>query len=141
MLEEVKKEPCKKVMTRDARGNPNGFLIELYKDGPKTTVYLTAAFPKAFKGYHLHTVRNSRLVCLKGRMKVTVVEGATKQEHLLDAETPERLFLPTNVWIGYENVGEEEAWMMNVPVPPYDPALKDEQREKTPEEILSQLRG
>lgn len=140
MLEQVQKESCKKVMTKDASGTPNGFLVELYKDGPKTTAYLTAAFPKAFKGYHLHTVRNSHLVCLKGTMKITVVEGSRKIEHVLDAATPERLFLPTNVWIGYENVGDGESWMINVPSPPYDPSLAGEQLEKTPAEIAEQLR-
>ena len=139
VLERIQKEPCKKVMTSDARGVPNGFLVELYKDGPKTLVYLTAAFPKAFKGYHLHTVRDSHLVCLKGRMKITVVEGSSKVEQVLDGSSPERLFIPTNVWIGYQNVGDEEAWMINFPVPPYDPALKGEQQERTPEEIVSQL--
>ncbi len=141
MLEDVRKEACKRVETRDAAGMPNGFLVELCKDGHKTLVYLTAAYPKAFKGFHLHTVRASRLVCIKGKMKITIVENQVAVEHVLDAKAPERLFVPTNVWIGYENVGEEEAWMINVPSPPYDSALEAEQLEKTPEEITRQLGG
>ncbi len=51
----VKVEDAKKVKTRDHSGEENGFLIELYKDketDEKTEVYLTAALPGAFKGYH-----------------------------------------------------------------------------------------
>ena len=140
MLERIRREPCKKATTADSAGALNGFLIELYKDGPKTTVYLTAAFPKAFKGYHLHTVRESHIVCLKGRMKISIVEGSQRVEHVLDGAAPERLLIPTGVWIGYENVGDEEAWMLNFPRPAYDPVLQAEQREKTQHEIAEQLR-
>lgn len=141
MLEQIRREPCKKVTTADAYGEPNGFLVELYKDGLKTPLYLTAAYPRAFKGYHLHTVRASHYVCLKGTMKITVVEGTRKVEHVLDGEQPERLYLPTDVWIGLENVGDEEAWLINFPEPAYDPSLMDEQQDKTPEDIERQLRA
>lgn len=139
MLEQVRREECKKVTTTDSAGNPNGFLVELYKKGDKTTLYLTATFPKGFKGYHLHTVRSSHLVCVRGKMRITVVEGNTHVEHVLDGAHLERLFVPTNVWVGYENVGDEEGWMINFPEPAYDPTLKGEQQEKTPEEIAQQL--
>lgn len=139
MIEQVRKERCTRVSTVDAAGQSNGFLVELYKEGPKTTLYLTGAFPRAFKGYHLHTMRSSHYVCLRGKMNITVVEGNTKVEHILDATAPERLFLPTNVWIGLENIGDEEAWLINFPDPAYDPVLKGEQQEKTPAEIAAQL--
>lgn len=141
MLERICRETCKKVTTVDSRGAPNGFLVELYTESEKTLVYLTAAYPKAFKGFHLHTVRSSRYVCLKGRMKITVVEGQSKVEHILDGSAPERLSLPPDVWIGLENVGDEEAWLVNFPDPPYDPSLQGEQQEKSPADIRTQLHG
>ena|SRR3990167_6844345 len=144
MLEKIQKESCKKVETHDTNGNQNGFLIELYKDGPKTTVYLTAAYPRAFKGYHLHKVRASHYVCLKGKMKITVYEDPDtglkdKQEFILDSNTPERLLFPTNVYIGLENIGEEEAWLINFPHPAYDPDLKDEQVDKSPQDLQEKV--
>ncbi len=66
-------EPAKKVATYTAEREENGFLIELFKDkqtGEKTEVYLTAAKPGAFKGYHLHRVRAARYVALKGKMRL-----------------------------------------------------------------------
>ena len=139
MIEKISSEPAKKVPTKDALGNPNGFLIELYKEGDKTTAYLTAAAPGAFKGYHLHRVRAARYCVVRGQMKITMythVDGKwQKEEKLLDSANPERLFIPKDVATGLENVGTEEAWLVNFPDPAYDPSLTDEQVEYTLEEL------
>jgi dTDP-4-dehydrorhamnose 3,5-epimerase-like enzyme len=143
MTDAIRGELAKRVVTYDHAGNENGFLIEMFKDGEKTTVYLSAASPGAFKGYHLHRVRAARYICLRGRMRIILYvprerDGKTewvREEHLLDAEQPQRLFIPTNVATGLQNVGDEEGWLVNFPDPPYDPELKDEQVEYTQEEL------
>ncbi len=135
-------EEAKKVGTRSHDGSDNGFLIELFKDketGEKTEVYLTAAVPGAFKGYHLHRVRAARYVCLKGKMKITLYapgDPNSKEEHILDSQNPSRLFIPKDIATGLENIGEEEAWLINYPDPAYDPSLVDEQVEYTEDELL-----
>ncbi len=135
-------EPAKKVQTRDHQGEGNGFLIELFKDketNEKTEVYLTAAIPGAFKGYHLHRVRAARYVAIKGKMKITLYapgDPNSKEEHILDSENPSRLFIPKDIATGLENIGDEEAWLVNYPDPAYDPSLTDEQVEYTEEELL-----
>ena len=133
-------ESAKKVITHDHSQNKNGFLIELFKsyDGTKTEAYLTAAKPGAFKGYHLHRIRAARYVCVKGKMKITLYVPGTmeKEEHILEAGNPQRLFIPKNVATGLENIGDEEAWLINYPDPAYDPSLSDEQVEYTEEELL-----
>lgn len=135
-------EEAKKVQTRDNEGNENGFLIELFKDketGQKTEVYLTAAAPGAFKGYHLHKIRAARYVALKGVMKITLYkpgEPNSKEEYILDSATPTRLFIPKDIATGLENIGDEEAWLINYPDPAYDPSLTDEQVEYTEKELL-----
>ena len=134
-MDEIAVEPAKKVTTYDHDGRENGWLIELYKDGPKTTAYLTAAAPGAFKGYHLHRVRSARYVCVRGRMRIILYDRGRRTEHVLDAGEPHRLFIPANVATGLENIGEEEAWLVNYPDPPYDPDLKDEQVEYTEAEL------
>ncbi len=132
-------EDAKKVQTKDHSGQENGFLVEMFKDGDKTTVYLTAAKPGAFKGYHLHRVRAARYVAIKGKMKITLYKPGTqeKEVHILDAGNPQRLFIPKDIATGLENIGDEEAWLINYPDPAYDPSLKDEQVEYTEEELLS----
>lgn len=138
-------EPAKKVTTYTAQREENGFLIELFKDketGEKTEVYLTAAKPGAFKGYHLHRVRAARYVALKGKMKITLYkpgEPELKEEHILDASNPSRLFIPKDIATGLENIGDEEAWLVNYPDPAYDPSLVDEQVEYTEEELLQRI--
>lgn len=140
MIDEVLVEPAKRVTTYDAAGAANGWLLELFKDGEKTTAYLTAASPGAFKGYHLHRVRAARYACVRGRMRIILYvkqRSATgevtwvREEHLLDAASPSRLFIPKDVATGLENIGDEEGWLVNYPDPAYDPALKDEQVEYT----------
>ncbi len=138
----IRVEPAKKVTTYDHSKNVNGHLIELYKDkdtNEKTEVYLTAALPGAFKGYHLHRVRAARYVALKGKMKITTYEhngtAWEKTETILDAAEPQRMFIPKNAATGLENIGTEEAWLINYPDPAYDPTLKDEQVEYSQEEL------
>ncbi len=139
MIDSISEEPAKKVLTYDHGDNENGFLIELFKDGDKTEVYLTATKPGAFKGYHLHRVRAARYMCVRGTMRITLYSRAgerwVREEHILDAGAPKRLFIPKDVATGLENTGDEEAWLINYPDPPYDPSLKDEQVEYTLEEL------
>ena len=138
MVERISTEPAKRVTTYDHNGNANGWLLELFKDGPKTVAYLTAAAPGAFKGYHLHRVRTARYACVRGRMRIILFSGGPqwkREEHILDASSPSRLFIPIDVATGLENIGDEEGWLVNYPDPPYDPDLKDEQVEYTIEEL------
>ncbi|MBF6599293.1 MAG: WxcM-like domain-containing protein [Dehalococcoidia bacterium] len=134
-MEAIGTEAAKKVPTYDAAGNENGYLIELYKDGDRTLAYLTAAKPGAFKGYHLHRVRAARYVCVRGRMRIILYAQGQRREYVLDAATPQRLTIPPNVATGLENLGDEEAWLINYPDPPYDPSLQDEQVEYTEAEL------
>ncbi len=141
-IERIELQAAKKLATRDSEGKENGWLMELFKDketGQKTEAYLTAALPGAFKGYHLHRVRAARYVAIKGTMKIITYErrdGAwVKGEHILDASRPERLLIPKNVATGLENIGSEEAWLINYPDPAYDPSLKDEQVEYTRKDL------
>lgn len=135
MIDHVAAEPATRVITYGRDGDENGWLIELYKDGRLTTAYLTAAKPGAFKGYHLHRVRAARYVCIRGRMKIILYADGHREEHILDASEPRRLFIPRNVATGLENIGGEEAWLINYPDPPYDPDLLDEQVEYTEDEL------
>lgn len=143
MIEEVAEEVATTITTRDHTGAENGFLTELFKNGRTTEVYLTAALPGAFKGYHLHRVRAARYVCIRGSMRVILYlpeeeSGKTRwvrREHVLDAATPKRLFIPKNIATGLETIGTEEGWLINYPDPAYDSDLEDEQVEYTQEEL------
>lgn len=130
-------EDTKQVATYASDGTENGFLTELFKDGDKTLLYITSAKPEVFKGYHLHRVRASRYVCIRGKMKIILFKPGTneQEEYILDAERPQRLFIPKDIATGLQNVGKEEAWLVNFPDPLYDPHLKGEQVEYTRQEL------
>lgn len=133
MITQVGTESAKKVKTFDLDGKENGWLMELFKDGDKTTAYLSAAAPGAFKGYHLHRVRAARYVCLKGIMNIILYVNGKREEHVL--KVGDRLNIPKDVPTGLQNIGTEEGWLINYPDPPYDPSLKDEQVDYTQEEL------
>ena len=135
MIEDIKLEKAKKVPTFDLNKQENGFLTELFKDGEKTVVYLSALKIGAFKGYHLHRIRTARYMCVKGRIKIILYKDKKREEYILDAAEPSRLFIPNNIATGLQNIGNEEAWLINYPEPPYDPNHKDEQVEYTQEEL------
>lgn len=128
---------AKKVITYDLNNKENGFLIELGKDGEKTTSYLSAAAPGAFKGYHLHKVRTANYVCIKGKIKIILYTSSGREEYILDSNTPTRLHIPINVPTGLSNEWDEEAWIVNHPEPAYDPNLKGEQVDYTEAECES----
>lgn len=136
-IKKVKLENAKKVITYDVdTGEENGFLIELLKDGRKTVAYLTAAKPGAFKGYHEHKIRASRYICIKGKMKIIVYVDGKRKEYILSADNPQRLYIPPHVPTGLENIDKkQESWLVNFPIPPYDPELTDEQIDYSREEI------
>lgn len=132
-------EDAKVVTTYDHEGNVNGSLKELYKDGDKTVVYMTSVTPGGRKGYHLHRVRAARYFPVKGKVKIVLWRPGTpiaeKEEHILDATSPQRLFIPKDVATLLVNEGDEEAFFINFPDPAYDPHLLDEQVEYTEEEL------
>lgn len=138
MITQVAEDTAKKVGTFDLSGKENGFLMELFKDGDKTTLYLSAASPGAFKGYHLHKVRAARYVCLKGKMKIILYVNGKREEHILNVG--DKLVIPKNIPTGLLNIGTEEAWLVNFPDPAYDPSLKDEQVDYTEEELEKNAR-
>ncbi len=120
----------KRVTTFDLDGNENGFLIELEKEGNKTSAYLTCCKPGAVKGYHLHKRRTSNYICVRGSMVVTTWERG-KGKVMRSISKGESMSIGTDIPIGLQNIGTEEAWLINFPSPAYDPADKDEQVEYT----------
>lgn len=131
----AKIEKAKKVKTFTPDGVENGILTELYKDKDKTLLYLTTIKQGSFKGYHLHRIRAARYMCVRGKAKIILYKNKIREEYILDANDPERLFIPNDIATGLENIGNEEMWLINFPDPAYDPSLKDEQVEYTQEEL------
>lgn len=130
----------KQVVTTDASGKKNGGLMELYKDGNKTLVYLTKIRVDAFKGYHLHRERVARYVCIRGEVDIILWNYTGDKRWQMSTyglKVGDSLYIPAHVATGLSNTGDEEAWIVNYPSPAYDPEAKDEQVEYT----LAELEG
>ena len=88
----------------------------------------------------MHKKKVCNFIVLQGSVKVTLVKGKEKQEVVLCGDAPQRLTIPIGVYIGLKNIGAGDAWVLNMPSPPYDPKDSGEQLEKTAAEIQEQLR-
>ena len=135
MIPGVRTEHAKKITTYDLNRQENGIVLELYKDGTKTTQYMTTLKVGGFKGYHLQRIRSAYYVILKGQVKIILYQNKIREEYIMDAREPSRLFIPKDIATGLLNIGEEEAWLVSFPNPAYDPAWTDEQVEYTEEEL------
>jgi len=117
----------KSVRTFGPDGSINGYLTELRKCGGLTTAYLTVAYPDCFKGYHLHKVRESNYVCIRGEVTIILYTKYGRKEIMLGGNQGNKLNIPINIPTGIRNDSREEAWLVNFPNPPYDPSLNGEQ--------------
>jgi dTDP-4-dehydrorhamnose 3,5-epimerase-like enzyme len=129
-------QDLKTVITHDPHTkSPNGRLFECIKEGDLTLAYITTIAPNCMKGYHLHNERIARYVCVKGKVTIKLYSGSAKEEYQLDEYTPQRLIIPPFIATGIFNTCPEEAWVLNIPTPPYDPKKYWEQVEYTEEEL------
>ena len=124
-----------KIVTKRQDGLPNGYLIPLYNihDGffgegsePKQ-VYLTVIAPGEKKGPHLHLIRTGFFTCIKGNIKI-VLKTTEGYRELYSGESYDYLSVevPTGVPALLINLGEGEAFVLNMPNPAWTPGMNDE---------------
>ena len=142
-MDSISHKPSKIVDTFDLNGKKNGYLLELGKNGKKTTSYLTVALPGCFKGYHMHVVRASNYVCIKGRVNVLMFRKdiPDRLEIEMSADKPSQLTIPIDTPTAISNPYEDEGWLINVPDPPYDPDLLHEQVDMNEDQVREWLRN
>lgn len=125
----------KQFVTRDQSGNSNGYLVPLYNvhDGffaagrEPQQVYLTVVAPGCVKGPHLHFIRTGCFTCIRGNVRIVVkVDG--KYEEYLSGEAHEyrSIEIPTGVPAALENIGDGDAFVLNMPNPAWTPQMNDE---------------
>ena len=82
MSDEIKITKLEKHVTKDIHDNHvNGSLIPVWRDWDKTItippkmVYVTSINPGEIKGPHLHVIRHSHYVCIKGKVVFIIKEN------------------------------------------------------------------
>lgn len=124
-----------KIETRDEAGLANGWLVPIYnqKDGffaaghEPQQVYLTVIAPHSLKGPHLHFVRTGFFTCIKGNVRIVVkVNGEYRTYFSGEAYGFCSVEIPTGVPAVLQNMGDEEALVLNMPCPAWTPNMQDE---------------
>ncbi len=137
-------DKAKIVETHDDRGNENGFLMELEKDGKFTRSYLTSVSPGCMKGYHLHTKREANYLCVRGKLTVEYFQwdfdfdgSARVVKRSFNMSRGDKLHIPIYCPTALFNYSTSKAaWLINYPNPYYNPDDKEEQLEFTAAQCL-----
>ncbi|MEO6613354.1 MAG: hypothetical protein ABIT05_16970 [Chitinophagaceae bacterium] len=125
----------RKFLTKDDDGGVNGFLVPLYnihdkffKEGKEPQqVYLTSILPGTVKGPHLHFVRTGFFTCIKGNVRVVLKTEDGYQSFFSGQDHEFRsIEVPTGVPAAIQCLGDEEAYMLNMPNPAWTPEMNDE---------------
>jgi dTDP-4-dehydrorhamnose 3,5-epimerase len=115
-----------KIITKNKEGRSNGWLVPIFNvhDGLidlaqyPCQVYLTVIAPREIKGPHLHLKRWGLFTCIRGNAKI-VVRKENGYEEYLTGEDYEftSIQVPAGVPAALQNIGDEEAYMLNMPSP------------------------
>jgi dTDP-4-dehydrorhamnose 3,5-epimerase len=125
----------KKFITNDSNNQKNGFLVPIYnihdeffqRGKEPEQVYLTVISPGQIKGPHLHFIRTGCFTCIKGNARF-ILKTAEGYEVVLSGEDHEyrSVIVPAGVPAALQNIGECEAFVLNMPQPAWTPDMNDE---------------
>jgi dTDP-4-dehydrorhamnose 3,5-epimerase-like enzyme len=121
--------------TKGVNGLPNGFLVPIYNvhEGfhalgmePKQ-VYLTVVAKGQIKGPHLHYIRTGCFTCIKGNARI-VLKTVQGYEVVYSGEGYEykSVIVPAGTPAALQALGEEDAYILNMPTPAWTPDMNDE---------------
>jgi len=132
---EIRTLPHKKFTTKDEHGEVNGFLVPLFNIHDKffasgkepQQVYMTTILPGTIKGPHLHFIRTGFFTCIKGNVRV-VLKTDAGYKVFFSGEDYEytSIEVPTGVPAAVQCLGDEEAYLLNMPNPAWTPDMNDE---------------
>jgi dTDP-4-dehydrorhamnose 3,5-epimerase len=115
-----------KIVTKNKDGKSNGWLVPIFNihDGLIDTaqqprqVYLTVIAPGEVKGPHLHMKRWGLFTCIRGNAKIVIRTEKGYEEYLTGEDHKfTTVQVPAGVAAALQNIGEEEAYMLNMPSP------------------------
>jgi dTDP-4-dehydrorhamnose 3,5-epimerase len=132
---EIRTTEHKKFITKGYNGEANGFLVPLYNIHDQffapgkepQQVYLTTILPGTIKGPHLHFIRTGFFTCIKGNVRV-VLKANNEYKVFYSGEDHNYLSIevPTGVPAAIQCLGDEEAYLLNMPNPAWTTDMNDE---------------
>lgn len=129
----IKSNP--KYVTKNNKAQVNGYLIPIYNvhDGffplgeEPQQVYLTVIAPDEIKGPHLHFIRTGCFTCIKGNARF-VLKTSEGYQIIYSGEEHEyrTVIVPTGIPAALQNIGDGEAFVLNMPQPAWTSDMNDE---------------
>lgn len=131
---EIRWYKLEKYDTKDTHdGHVNGFLIPAWRDWDKTIsvppemVYITRINPGERKGPHLHIIRHSYFVCIKGHVVFIIKEKSGKYLEIESSEdNPILIEIPKGFSSAHINLSKEPSYILALVNPSWKPNNKDE---------------
>jgi len=124
-----------KFITKDSAGGITGYLIPIYNvnekfhdvDKEPQQVYLTVVKPSEIKGPHLHYIRTGFFTCIKGNVRIIIkIDGKYKCFNSGEDFNYLSVIIPTGIPAAIQNIGNEDAFVLNMPSPAWTPEMNDE---------------
>lgn len=132
---DIKTKTNPKFLTRDSANEETGFLVPIYnvneaffpQGREPQQVYLTVIAPGKIKGPHLHFIRTGCFTCIKGnaRFVLKLPDGYRVYQSGEDYEY-RSVIVPKGVPAAMQNLGDGEAFVLNMPSPAWTPTMNDE---------------
>lgn len=127
----------KGVQIRELKPIPDdrGWLMEILRsDWPQFAgfgqVYLTTVYPGVVKAWHMHKAQTDNMACVKGMVRLGLWDPETKEvmEIFMGERRPLLVTIPPGVYHGFQAIGPETAFIINVPDKLYNYEDPDEHR-------------
>ncbi|MBN2014705.1 MAG: dTDP-4-dehydrorhamnose 3,5-epimerase family protein [Candidatus Altiarchaeota archaeon] len=117
-----------------------GWLMEILRSDDKIferfgQVYITTAYPDVVKAWHYHKNQTDYFTCIKGTARLVLCDGREDSpthmevnEFVMGMENPILVKIPSLVYHGFSAIGDETAFIVNVPTRAYNREKPDEYR-------------
>lgn len=132
---EIKIKKNRKITTKDSNGDVNGYLIPIYnikesffeKGKEPEQVYLTVISPGKIKGPHLHYIRTGCFTCIRGNARF-ILKTKEGYNTIYSGESHDykTVIVPKGVAAALQNLGPQDAYILNMPNPAWTPNMGDE---------------
>lgn len=122
-------------ITKNKEGRSNGWLVPIFNvhDGVIAAehhpqqVYLTVIAPREVKGPHLHLKRWGLFTCIRGNAKIVIRTAKGYEEYMTGVDYQfATVQVPAGIPAALQNIGYEEAFMLNMPAPAWHIDDQDE---------------
>ena len=131
---EIKTFKLEKHQTKDIiDGHVNGLLIPVWRDWDESIsikpdmVYINSINPGERKGPHLHIIRHSYFVCVKGKVVFIIKENSGNYLEIESSEDdPVLIEIPKNHSSAHINLSDEPSLIMALVSPSWKPDNRDE---------------